>query len=304
MQTPPSAIISALSWNPNLPIKFVLSHPTWPWDMEGFSSNPGVTAEVVAKHDLKWDPVGLSRNPNIQSLIEASPKYNWSMRNVSINSAINTTFVAKFPDLKWDYDMLVLNPNYESQSALGMCNIVNLSMSPTLTLGMLGQTKGWCMALLSNNPYLPAGTVEKFGDWDWYPKLIATNPAVPISTLQKMSTWDPSDSSAHPGLTLPVMESCAGKWDMELLSANGAVDMKFVADHKWNWNYSTMSQNPNLTAQFVLDNMDKKWDWAAIAAHKCLTPKLVEARSDWSDTILFSNKHLPIDYLLKLLSRH
>ena len=43
-------------------------------------------------------------------------------------------------------------------------------------------------------------------------------------------------------------------------------DSKKRIDKKWDWDY--ISQNPNITWEFVEHNSDKKWDWMGMSWNK------------------------------------
>ena len=55
-------------------------------------------------------------------------------------------------------------------------------------------------------------------------------------------------------------------------------------DKPWNW--TSVSQNPNVTMKIVLANLDKLWDWYKLSCNQSITMKDIvshpEIPWDWS----------------------
>jgi hypothetical protein len=52
------------------------------------------------------------------------------------------------------------------------------------------------------------------------------------------------------------------------LSGNASVSLEDIITHPCiPWDYYWMSRNPNLTAEFIRNNMDKKWDYNALSSN-------------------------------------
>jgi hypothetical protein len=65
-------------------------------------------------------------------------------------------------------------------------------------------------------------------------------------------------------------------WDWQLLSQNPNMTFQYLEDNPDKpWNWSALSRNPNITWQIVQDNPDKPWNWGGLSRNPSITWQIV-----------------------------
>ncbi len=80
---------------------------------------------------------------------------------------------------------------------------------------------------------------------------------------------------------LPLM-STGNDWDWGRLSANPAMTLTDLARDELPWEWPAASVNPNLTWEFVMDRLDRNWDWLRLSVNLPLERILADATHPWS----------------------
>ena len=77
-----------MSLNPNITMKFVLSHPDEAWGWRYLSGNCGITMQDVQSHPEKpWNLGWMSHNPNLtMEFVLANESQSWNWGNLSHNT--------------------------------------------------------------------------------------------------------------------------------------------------------------------------------------------------------------------------
>ena len=92
------------------------------------------------------------------------------------------------------------------------------------------------------------------------------------------------------------------KNDMVFLSKNPNITPEYIRnniDLHWDWYY--LSYNPNITIDFYKETINKPWDWGILLMFGNITPKDIENNPDlpWSYTHLSYNPNISIDFVFK-----
>lgn len=68
-----------------------------------------------------------------------------------------------------------------------------------------------------------------------------------------------------------------------------------------NWNYTVLSDNPNITLDYVLSNLDKNWSWYHLSSNKNIvsSPDIIIKHSNlpWNIAGLSKNPNIDFDYI-------
>ena len=106
-------------------------------------------------------------------------------------------------------------------------------------------------------------------------------------------------------------------WDWSWgLSQNKNITMEFIEKHSDKpWSWFGISFNPNLTMEFIEKYPDKEWSWAAISSNENITIEIIENNPDidlskinqlntkdsipWDWENISSNKNITLDVLKK-----
>ena len=95
-------------------------------------------------------------------------------------------------------------------------------------------------------------------------------------------------------------------WDWDSLSANRAVDLKFISDHpEFPWKYEYLSENANLTVDFVVKNLFENWNWYWVSQSKSITMGDIDDNPflRWNYKGISSNPNLTIEFVLEKLNK-
>ena len=115
---------SALSYWPNISMKFIESHINEKWSWRTLSENPHISLEFIEKHiDKDWYWRDLSKNPKITTgFIETHIDKDWEWYELSRHRNVTMKFIEKYINLKvkkykddledaWEWGFISENPN-------------------------------------------------------------------------------------------------------------------------------------------------------------------------------------------------
>lgn len=237
--------------------------------------NSSLTPEFIeSRPDIKWDFYFLSSNDTITcDFIEKHISKKWDWGHFSWNSNIDWKFVKRHLNRNWDWNDLsqfldvtweIVQKNPDMQFG-GSGLVMNKGIMPEtivqhFTRSQLTKKHSGCMnkyeytdELLSRNPNL---------SWDF----ISRNP-----DIRDISQID---------------------WDWTRLARLSMTTLKIVKENFRKLNRHTLSINPNLTADFVINNRGKvKWHWDLLSANKFNKHRVISAR----------NKQMKITYYRSIL---
>ena len=102
-----------LSWNSNLTICYVIDNPTYPWDWDCISCNPGIKlTDIINNINMPWNWAFISCNPNITlDFVKLNIDRPWNWSNLTMNEAICINDIKTNMDLPWQHDKIIENPN-------------------------------------------------------------------------------------------------------------------------------------------------------------------------------------------------
>jgi hypothetical protein len=76
-------------------------------------------------------------------------------------------------------------------------------------------------------------------------------------------------------------------------------------DKPWDWGSNGLSTHPNITAQFILDNLHKPWDWGQLSRNPNINMAIVKANPDknWDWGQLSSNPGITMQDIINNLGK-
>lgn len=252
--------------NPNITPEYIENHPEFPWHIEndqpgyGLTDNPNITLQYVLDHpELNWNM--LPHNPGItlQDMEEHPNLFSTSNPNITTDFILkhrdkfkNKTLYHFPKDLKLADATILVGPNNPDYSfSTGMflriedftLQITRYSLldCPDITLDYI-----FDMKLFHDIQFELWRIMEHpnftFEDLSNYP---GTSKLVPRYNLFK-----------NPNVTSDIIKNIL------------ALDKQHFIQESEDIYYNAMSSNPNLTAEEVLINPDKKWNFFAISFNK------------------------------------
>ena len=254
----------------DITVEFVQKYIDKPWDWDDLSSMTNLTFEFVKKHMKRpWNWRKLSHHENLTfEFIEANIYYMpWDWYSLSSLEYIPVSFVKNHMDKPWDWEALIACSNLTFE-------FVNEHMTKPY----------W--DILSKHDNLNFKTVEKHinNPWDWY------------------------SLSDHRNLTEEfLLHHLHYPWNWDAIISNRVFSLKFISANKellWqsssacaHTNWDALSNNPNVTPEFIEEHIDEPWNWSALSAfNERLTSEFIEKHIDkpWSFNRLCTNDCLSL----------
>lgn len=130
----------------------------------------------------------------------------------------------------------------------------------------------WEWDVLSENLAIPLQFIFDNTDLPWNWILCSQRPDITFDIIIKTVSnsaikWDWCELSQLKIVTFEKFQEFAHfPWDKASITANPHIPIQFILDnseYQTDWEY--ISQNPNLMFQHVLDNIDKPWDWHCLS---------------------------------------
>lgn len=208
-------------------------------------------------------------NP-IWALLQRYPTKNTDWHRISKNIHItweivqqNLTSKNPFP---WDWHGLSQNINLTADIIEQNINMpwswYWLSLNPSITWELVQQNldKKWCWYYLSRNPAITCEIIEQNSNYDWDYYSMSFNPNLTWEFLNRNlnKNWHWYWVSAKVNVTCEIIE--------QNLNSNNPLP----------WNWVGLSQNPNITLDFVINNLDKTWNWYYVSKNLTITWTFIE----------------------------
>jgi len=250
---------------------FVKSHnKTIKWDYFELSRNLNITIQDVLNHRTNlWDWQGLSENPNI-SLNDMfnNPKKPWDFKFSAAKKVKN------FKEEVLNH-MDVWNENAYNESAYALSSNPNITMDD-IRLGMKERWFRWRYDELSKNPNVTMDFVEE---------TFNSNPNL-------YGYWYLNELSNNPNITIDFVKKHYKK--------RGDKVSEFGSREHFNFN--SLTNNPAISFQNILDNPQLPWCKYALAAKKGVDFQFVathieEPNNTNRDIIAYHNKRIYESYL-------
>jgi hypothetical protein len=253
---------NGISSHKNLTMEFVKDHIECPWDWYWISRNKNLTMEFIKDNiEMPWDFNGISRNPNLTcDFIDKHIEYPWDWSGISASHIITIDFIEKHIDKPWDWQHFNVSrgltfdiiKKYNNKIHCGdaiMC-FIGRSASMDDIEKHIKLFFPWDWRYITMNPNLTVEFIMKYSDveWDWhwisqFSKFIMEIIDKYSSYLSDILYWD--DISRNPNISEYITESKA---------------------LPWNWKYLT--NNPNITFNFITKHLDKPWDWKKLSYNR------------------------------------
>lgn len=240
----------------------------------------------------------------LESLLIKYSDQNWQWFHVSYNPNLTMDFVIDHPNLPWDISGLVSNPNFTPKYFEILSPILDIDLDDLPI----------CHSLLTN-PNMYKYFINKSIiniDISTQTLCYSQNPELDITTILKYKK-----------------ESQVGN-NSKLLSLYAKIKIKDIdnnLDFYWDWDYLSYNKNLNISIDFIIKHIDKKWNWYqlsqhsriklndisdhwdlnwdinGLSCHPYLIPDFLEkyANKSWNWDTIASHPNFNIDYLVEKL---
>ncbi len=147
--------------------------------------------------------------------------------------------------------------------------------------------ENWDMRTVSSNPCILWRDIEGDPDIEWDTGGVMINPNVSSITASSNDFWGHNALMAlwNANASWGLIQGFIGVYNTELsLCCN--ITPTIIRDYpNVDWYYGSLSDSRGLTQQFILDNLQERWDWWALSCNPVVTMTMVR-----------SHPHLPWNY--------
>ena len=295
--------------------KIIKDYPEELWDWEWLIKNTDVKIEecipfnLIEKFYNNCNCQNLSHNLNLsEEFILKHPDKHWNIYYLIKNNKItdfnalskfkylNEYIINKYPNKPWDWDWIIKN--------------TRIKIIEHIPINLFEKYKWISYYSLSKNLNLTEEFILKHPDEDWNIKyLIKNNKITNFNALSKFKNITQNIINQYPNKP----------WDWEWLKKNTNIEVeKYISidlfeKYKWTMYYS-LSENLNLTEEFILKHPDKNWDieyliknnkitdFNALSKFKYLNQDILYNYLDkpWDWKWLIENSNIKILYFIPL----
>ncbi len=234
-----------LSSNQNITSELVLKYPNKGWDWLYVSKNPAINIQDILVHpELPWNP---SFHPDLTiSIVLDNPDINWNWMGISSNSGIQIKDIVENPELPWNWKSMLENPNITCKFIERNINKFERYISDSIY--SVAEIKDLSVGFIRR--YFHVGDLERIGF------LAIPNSAIPIDDI--INNPDIFDfDSPYNGLD-------------KRTDITPEIIQQYPELNWWDFT-NNLFGNPNITMEFIQENLDKPWNWFILVRDGIIT---------------------------------
>jgi hypothetical protein len=252
-------------------IDFIFENPQYPWDVYSLSKNPSVKYFHIINHPkVKWNWAHLSAVMNINE-IENNPDNRWETGygndeyaltyGLSINNTITTEYVLNNINLKWNWELLVYNPNLDFNKMLDTGIDWNYILTGIVSRNILESGNKTVIKFIVK--YI--SKFKNIFNYTWGEFHSSGVAAMTDIINYPELIHDYLSLSKNPNLEMwYIIQNINEKWNWDILTANRGLKIneikKILTLAKERINYLAIVINPNLTYEYIWLNRKKLLD--------------------------------------------
>lgn len=243
--------------------------------------------DIINYPEYKWNFICLSKNKNIPlNFIEENIYKNWNFDYLSENPNITGEFILKNLDKKWNWSRLTINPGI-------LISIIDNNLNLP-----------WVWSLITENPNITEEFVKKHYDkklnflkvFRWCSFSLFLNQMQYFNNLEEyifLHRYSYEFLSYNPN----IMEA------IDFLNSNNEVAIELNCEVHDNTIF--MSKNNYIDSEFILNNLNYRWDFRSLSSNKCINANLVKStiRKFWCWTSLSSNPSITLDLVIDTIKK-
>ena len=210
-----------------------------------------------------------TRSNHLWTLVQKYPDAKWSWSWVSMNPNITWEIIQDNPDYPWNWYGIPCNPNVPLD-IIAKYNPDYIHLNPNVTLEIMQDSLGdWDEISKRASWEIILNNLEE--DWEWY--YVSENPNVTWNIINKFDKqW-----FCYQSVSVNVNNNPDYPWNWYGISMNPNITWEIIKnnpDQPWDWR--GVSWNPNITFDIFKKNLDKNLDWDGISQNPNLTWKLID----------------------------
>ena len=185
----------------------------------------------------------------------------WKWSYLSSNSQINFKFIKNNLHMPWDWQYVSLNKNIKC---------IDIENNPDLP---------WNWTSISSNPNITWNFYKENMDKPWDLEILCNNPNI---------EWD-----------LEFIRSNTEHVYWYSLCKNKHISCDFIKYTCSKKQLYNISSNPNITIEYILNNLDLQWEWRTISRHANITFQIIKEHLDlpWNWEFISYNPNITLDII-------
>ena len=256
----PTYVMSKLA-----PLDYIEDHPDIPWDFSAISGRKDLTIDFMRRYKDKLNWTVISMNVDFKDVLD-NMDLPWDYQGISANEKITIDDIIEHPDIPWDYYGLSrhIDVNFIYANPALPWNYHELSGKAALWFIL--DNLDYCLdySYLSSNPNLTIDFILEHLDKNWEWEDLYSNPNIMLEDLitNNLQFKDKyAFQRVYPDYCVENLQDL----DWKIISEYASMDCikKYMA---WSWNYISLSMNPNITIDFILENKNKSWNYDILSA--------------------------------------
>lgn len=233
------------------------------WDHRGICQNKNITVDIINRNEFK-QLYGNVMN-TCPSVMFSNPNITWEIILQHYKNPWEWYMVYTFQDLTWDILKLYIDKNW---------NWELISRHPNILLEHAVQypDKSWDWELLQQDLDAPWDALKQVPDkhkrWD----LISQNNTITWDIVSNSfsNPWDWYQLSKHKCITWDLITNPKYGFRPEWISLNPNITEEIVIKYNlsYDWNWKSLSQNPNISCYILQQIPHKTWDIPYLTKHE------------------------------------
>jgi hypothetical protein len=269
----------SITANPNISMKTIEENPDWPWVTNNICDNPNITWDFY-KNKLPMMYANNKKDIKFRNY----KKINALFDQKKLSKTLPWQIIEENIDLHWDWISVAQNSNVILDNLnlyitkFNKASFIHFTMNPNFA--RVDQAlyfhntnfTNWCYVSMS--PYLDSNFIKNNPSYDWCYLSFLRYQNLEFIESYVMKGLD-FEKGIYKNSFLIFDEEC-----VEYLSQNPNLTIEFIRrypDFNWNWHFIT--EGPNMTMEIIMANLDLAWDFKSISSNPNMTYEIISRNS-------------------------
>ena len=311
-----------LTRNKGIKIRDIESRPNFRWDKNVIYDNPNITKDYILKnvdnntitiqkeYDGDGDFTGYGLSFPLNSPLEYIFKFMSEAELMLCLSKHNCHYIYRINNMSFkllNHIMILYGIptydywfNFSISSGVTMDNVKKTEIIFQYLRNELRRGKKYDDFDKEEYRHIKRAKFHSVRRWNWNYEGLSSNPNLTIDYirfyLKNKDNWDLMNSAQWNGR----IEESQTNWNWERISKNSAFTMDHIAvNSDLPWEFVFVSLNPNVTIEFVLDNLNEDWDWNELSRNEGINMDNINShpKLPWNYEFIWANPNITMGFI-------